>query len=71
MNEAAQIISSLGFPIAMCIGACAFIKYLFDTFTKQMGEMRKEHKEEISKLQSSLDNNTIALTRLIEKFDKD
>ena len=71
MNEAAQIISSLGFPIAMCIGAYAFIKYLFDTFTKQMEEMRKEHKEEISKLQSSLDNNTIALTRLIEKFDKD
>ena len=71
MSEAAQIVSSLGFPIAMCIGACAFIKYLFDTFTKQMDEQRKEHKEEISKIQSSLDNNTIALTRLIEKMDKE
>ena len=66
-----QIISSLGFPVAMCVGACFFIKYLFDTFTKQQEEMRKEHKDEISKLQSSLDNNTIALTRLIDKIDKD
>ena len=71
MNEAAQLISSLGFPIAMCIGACAFIKYLFDTFTKQQEELRREHKEEIAKLQSSLDNNTLALTRLIDKFDKE
>ena len=68
MNDVVQIVSTLGFPIAMCIGACFFIKYLFDTFTKQQEEMRKEHKEEVMKLQASLDNNTLALQKLIDKL---
>ena len=68
MNDVVQIVSTLGFPIAMCIGSCFFIKYLFDTFTKQQEEMRKEHREEVSKLQTSLDNNTLALQKLIDKI---
>ena len=68
MNDVVQIVSTLGFPIAMCIGACFFIKYLFDSFTKQQEEMRKEHKEEVLKLQASLDNNTLALQKLIDKI---
>lgn len=68
MNDVVQIVSTLGFPIAMCIGACFFIKYLFDSFTKQQEEMRKEHREEVSKLQASLDNNTLALQKLIDKI---
>ena len=69
--DVVQIISTLGFPVAMCVGACFFIKYLFDSFTKQQADMRAEHRDEISKLQSSLDNNTLALTRLIDKLDKE
>ena len=68
MNDVVQIVSNLGFPIAMCLGACFFINYLFDTFTKQQEEMRKEHREEVSKLQTSLDNNTLALQKLIDKI---
>lgn len=68
MNDVVQLVSTLGFPIAMCIGACFFIKYLFDSFTKQQEEMRKEHREEVSKLQTSLDNNTLALQKLIDKI---
>lgn len=68
MNDVVQIVSNLGFPIAMCLGACFFIKYLFDTFTKQQEEMRKEHREEVLKLQTSLDNNTLALQKLIDKI---
>mgnify|MGYP003508080359 FL=1 len=30
--------------------------------------MRKEHKEEVLKLQASLDNNTLALQKLIDKI---
>ena len=71
MNDITQLVSTLGFPIAMCIGACFFIKYLFDTFTKQQEEMRKEHKEEVMKLQASLDNNTLALQKLIDKLGDD
>ena len=65
------VVANLGFPITMVGTACFFIKYLFDTFSKQQEELRKEHKEEISKLQTSLDNNTIALTKLIDRIEKE
>lgn len=69
-NEVVQIISTLGFPIAMCVGACIFIKYQFDSNNKNMDELRKEHKEEVEKMTTAITNNTIALTKLIEKLDK-
>lgn len=65
------VVANLGFPITMVGAACFFIKYLFDAFSKQQEELRKEHKEEISKLQTSLDNNTIALTKLIDRIEKE
>lgn len=71
MNDVVQIISTLGFPIAMCVGACFFIKYQFDTSNKQMEDIRKDHKEEIKQLQTALDNNTIALTKLLDRLDKE
>ena len=71
MNEVVEIISKLGFPIAMCVGACFFIKYQFDTSNKQMEDIRKDHKEEIKALKDSLDNNTIALTKLLDKLNQE
>lgn len=71
MNDITNMIATLGFPIAMCVGACFFIKYLFDSFTKQMEAQRIEHKDEIKQLQSALENNTIALTKLIERLEND
>ena len=71
MNDIVNAISVIGFPVVACIGACFFIKYQFDSFTKQMEDIRKEHKEEITALKNSLDNNTIALTKLLERMEKD
>ena len=74
MNETVQaiinVVQSLGFPIAMCIGACIFIKYQFDTNNKNVAELRQEHKDEVSKMTDALNNNTIALQKLIDKLDK-
>ena len=71
MNEVTNLISTLGFPIAMCVGACFFIKYLFDTFTKQITEMQREHKEEVKSMNTAIENNTLILTKLCEKLDKE
>ena len=68
MNEVVQIVSTLGFPIAMCIGACIFIKYQFDANNKNVDDMRKEHKEEVKSMTEALNNNTLALQRLIDKL---
>lgn len=74
MNETVQgiisLVQSLGFPVSMCIGACIFIKYQFDTNNKNVSELRQEHKEEVSKMTEALNNNTIALQKLIDKLEK-
>ena len=71
MNEVAQLISALGFPIVAALGCAYFVKWQYEQNQKQMEEMRKEHKEEVSNMTKAIENNTIALTRLIEKIDKE
>lgn len=69
-DDIIKIVSTLGFPIAMCIGACIFIKYQFDTNNKNMDDMRKEHKDETKSMTDALNNNTLALQKLIDKLSK-
>lgn len=57
INAVTTIISSLGFPIAMC---CALFWYM----TKQ----RESHAEEAEKWREVLDGNTRILTKLYEKL---
>lgn len=56
-NAIVQIISNLGFPIAMC-GA------LFWYINKQL----ELHKEETHELKQSIDNNTLIITKLYERL---
>ena len=71
MNEVAQLISALGFPIIAALGCAYFVKWQYEQNQKQVEEMRKEHKEEVTNMTKAIENNTIALTRLIEKIDKE
>lgn len=71
MNEVAQLISALGFPIIAALGCAYFVKWQYEQNQKQLDEMRKEHKEEVTNMTKAIENNTIALTRLIEKIDKE
>lgn len=52
-NEIIQLVSNIGFPIAMCV-------ILFFYMTKQ----NDKHKEEIDKLSETLQGNTKVLTEL-------
>lgn len=58
-NEIITAISTVGFPIV----ACAAMFW-------QMRESNKQHKEESEKWAEALNNNTIALTRLVDKLDE-
>lgn len=53
-----EIISTVGFPIACCIAM--FV---------QQNKMSENHKNEMLEMKSAIDNNTIALTKLIEKLN--
>ena len=71
MNDIAQIISAIGFPIVAAVGCAYFVKWQYEQNQKQIEEMRKEHREETSNMTKAIENNTIAITRLIEKLDKE
>lgn len=54
----AQMISTVGFPIACCI-------IMFQALTKE----QENHKQEMSAVTAALNNNTVALTKLSDKLE--
>lgn len=56
-NVITQLISSIGFPILACV-------YMF----KYMNKQSETHKEEIDKLSTAVNNNTIIITKLYERL---
>lgn len=59
-NTIIQLVGSLGFPIVMC-GALFW----------RMLKSDEQHKAEMDKLSEALNNNTIAITKLSDKLDKE
>lgn len=59
MGEIAQVISTIGFPIASFLIAAYFIKYTYDKSMQQ-----------ITELTQAVNNNTVVLTRLVEKMNE-
>lgn len=59
-NTIIQVVGSLGFPIVMC-GAL---------FWRQV-KSDEQHKAEMDKLSEALNNNTLAITKLSDKLDKE
>lgn len=57
MGDIVSVISSVGFPITM---ALILLWYIYDSNNK--------HKEEIDKMSAALNNNTIAITKLLDKL---
>ena len=55
-----QLVSTVGFPIAMCALMAYYIKYTQD-----------RHREEINSVREALNNNTIVLQKLVDKLDED
>lgn len=64
-----QLISTVGFPIVACLGMGYFVKYQMDANNAEVSEMRKEHKEEVAKMTEAIQNNTLVVQKLIDKFD--
>lgn len=64
VNIITQLVGSLGFPIMACIG-------MFWYMNKEREDRAKEtklHQQEMDSMRQSLDNNTVALEKLIEKL---
>ena len=59
ISEIVTVISTVGFPIAMCLILCWYVM-----------QTNKSYREDIKSLQQSVDNNTAVMQRLIDKFDE-
>lgn len=65
-----QIVQSVGFPIAMCVAMGAYVKYTEDKSREERVELQAQHVEEMESVKAALNNNTLALQRLVDEFNK-
>ena len=60
INDLSTLISTLGFPIAMCLIMCYYIN-----------KINEAHKVESDKFAEALNNNTVVLQKLCDKLDSE
>jgi hypothetical protein len=59
ITEIVSMISTVGFPIAMCIMLCWYVKSTNDSY-----------RQDIKSLQQSIDNNTAVMNKIINKLEE-
>ena len=57
ITSVVQLVSNVGFPIAMCCGMFAYLQ-----------KRDAETKEEINSLSDAINNNTLVITKLLDKI---
>lgn len=65
-----QIVQSVGFPIAMCVAMGSYVKYTEDKSREERIELQAQHAEEMDSVKAALNNNTLALQKLVDEFNK-
>lgn len=60
IGDIVQIISTVGFPIAMCLALLWYIK-----------DITEKHKEETEKFTDALNNNTLVLQKLCDSLGEE
>lgn len=69
MNSVVQVVQSVGFPIVCCGAMGWFVYFMYNKNQEQIATMTEQHRNEIIELQQAIDNNTIALTKLIDSIN--
>lgn len=71
LNAITTLLGNGFFPILIC-GVLLWYIYKKDSQTREaMKEMNANHKEEISELRKSIDNNTMVVQKLVDKIGGD
>lgn len=75
METWGQLISSLGFPIVACICMAIYVKEQTKNNREDVKELNAQHSKEMNafkdEIKEALNNNTIALTKLCEKLERE
>lgn len=68
MTEAANLISSIGFPIVIALLMGWYIKYINDQHREETKELTAAHKSEMTDVVQAINNNTIVIQKLIDSL---
>lgn len=68
-NSVMQIVSSLGFPIAACIGVGWYVKYITDKNREQVDKITEQHHIEMKEVTQAINNNTLAISKLTDYIE--
>lgn len=71
INEVMTIINTLGVPTAVTIASMWYVKYREDKSDERIDKLNELHKQEMTDITEALNNNTIALQRICDTFDKE
>ena len=63
-------ISTVGFPIAWCVGMGWYVKYITDKNREDLTTLNAQYKEEMGAVTTAINNNTLALQKLTDRMDK-
>lgn len=67
INEILQAITTVGFPVVMCGAMAWYVKYITDKNREQMVMLNSQHREELFEITEAINNNTLAMQKLIDR----
>jgi hypothetical protein len=70
-NTIIGAIGSVGFPIVACIAIAWFFNKVNENYRQDIKELTASHKEEAQSMRDALNNNTLALQKLLDKLERD
>ena len=70
-NTIIGAIGSVGFPIVACIVIAWFLYKVNENYRQDIKELTASHKEEAQSMRDALNNNTLALQKLLDKLERD
>lgn len=71
MDQIWSVIGQYAFPIVACVVMGWYVKYIQDNYRNDIQEISTRHKEEMDKVTTALNNNTLAIQRLTDYIEKD
>lgn len=71
MENIISIVSSVGFPIAMCFIMGYYLKYTHDDHREDLKRLQEQHTEEMKAITEAVNNNTLVIQRLLDSIGDD
>lgn len=71
MENIISIVSSVGFPIAMCFVMGYYLKYTHDDHREDIKRLQEQHTEEMNAITEAVNNNTLVIQRLLDNIGDD